>query len=174
MGVPGSIAKRAGGMPLEAELTSELAARELSTLGSDGRARDPHIRPKQRAVALGEPSGGARAAPSESFLADIGPSIATEQYTVAMTLVTFLVILSTALLYQGAVSGSGLSGYLAASVCSMTTAGALAHRARRRFRARLRALGNRWGLTEREAITLAHRDLAGAAEDRSYPGAGEP
>jgi hypothetical protein len=94
-----------------------------------------------------------------------GLSIATREHSVAMTLVTFLVLLAAALMQQGALSGDAMSSFFFAGVGAIGGALALAVAANRRFRQRVRTLSAGWGLREDEALALVRTDLERAPED---------
>ncbi len=87
-------------------------------------------------------------------------SLVLERFTVQMTLVSFLVILATALVYQGAVGGPSESGYSIAGVVVLGVAVLFAVFTRRHLRANLTALYIQQGADRAAAKAQANAELA--------------
>lgn len=86
-------------------------------------------------------------------------SLVLERFTVQMTLVSFLVILATALVYQGAVGGPSESGYSIAGVVVLGVAATFAVFTRRHLRVNLISLYVQAGADHATATAQAKAEL---------------
>lgn len=112
----------------------------------------------QRAVA---PSSEPRPEPASPLAVDdVTRSVAFERYTVEMTLVTFFMILAASLIYQGATTTGGASGYFIAGLLVVGATIPLAWVTRRRLLGRLVAVHQAQGLARHEALACARGELA--------------
>jgi hypothetical protein len=135
----------------------------FSQAGTATGSRDAvqaHGTERARAAAEAQVEGGT--CESIALPQEVAVSVAVERHTVAMTLVTFLVILAAALMYQGAASTGVLAEFVAAGVGCLSVAAVVFFVARARLRSEIEAQCRKDGMDEATARDVARREVGQA------------